>query len=233
MPYTLLTLTQAAELLGISPGDIRALVVQGELQAEDRGGNLLFSREELDLWTSRQLVTGRLQRGNAPLKPLAQRRIFPTLSELCPPECVCAALPGTTRASIIRELTALADKSGFLYDPNDLMEEIARREEQGSTNIGNGIAIPHTLVRDEGFFSQSFVCLARLERPSFFNSAEDGRPTELLILSCSSDSEEHLNILRQISGLCRHTRFPERFREAETDAELLEALRISEREILA
>lgn len=231
MPHSLLNLTQAAEFLRLSEGELRALAVQGEIPCEKRGEQMMFKSEELDLWYSRHVIEAGASPDARPVKPLKQRRVFRTLSELCPRECVCASLRGTTRASIIRELTQLADQSGLLYDPNDLREEIERREELGSTNIGGGIAIPHALVRDEGFFSDSFVCLAKLEKPSFFNSACDGLPTELLILSCSADSEEHLHILRLISNLCRQTRFSSRVREAESDDELYEALILSEQEL--
>ena len=224
MSYSLLTLAQAAQLLKMTQGELRSLAVQGELPCEQRGEQMMFRQEDLDLWTSRRIIEQPQNIDNAPLPPQKQRRQFSKLSELCPIECISAALEGTTRASIIRELTKLADNSGFLYDPNDLRDAITKREEQGSTNVGNGIAIPHPLIREETVFSQSFVCIAKLAKPSFFNSAFDGLPTEILILACSADSEEHLHILRQISLLCRNSTFIESVKNAHTAAEIHDAL---------
>ncbi|MBR4222533.1 MAG: PTS sugar transporter subunit IIA, partial [Victivallales bacterium] len=186
----------------------------------------LFFQDDLDLWFSRMVVGGNTQQLVKAKQEHThhQKDACPSLSALCPRECVTCALPGRTRTTIIKALTELAEKSGYLYNPNDFLNEITKREEAGSTNLGNGIAIPHTMTREVGFFEQTFVCIAKLATPSFFNAAPDGTPTEILILSCSADSSEHLNILNKISSLCRCTSFIEDVREATTDEEIYQAL---------
>ena len=80
------------------------------------------------------------------------------------------------------------------------------------------------MTREIGFFEQTFVCIAKLAIPSYFNAAPDDSKTEILILSCSADSSEHLNILNKISSLCRCTSFIQDVREATTDEEIYQAL---------
>ncbi len=80
------------------------------------------------------------------------------------------------------------------------------------------------MTREVGFFEQTFICIAKLATPSYFNAAPDDSKTEILILSCSADSSEHLNILNKISSLCRCTSFIEDVREATTDEEIYQAL---------
>ena len=232
MPKEFINLQKAAEKTGMAPGDLRAIALQGDIPCFQRAEGMLFLEDDLDLWISKNIVSGKDARktrrqhaspGNAP-KGLP-------LSELCPRQCITCSLPGSSRATIIRAITDLADKSGFLYDPEDLRREITRREEAGSTNIGNGIAIPHTMVREEGYFSETFICIAKLARPSYFNSAPDGSITELLILSCCQDSAEHLNILARLSDICRLTDFMEDVREAETDEGIYEALVKAEEQV--
>ena len=123
------------------------------------------------------------------------------------------------------------DRKGVAYNPEDFRNEITKREEAGSTNMGNGIAIPHTMTRETGFFEQTFVCIAKLAVPSFFNSAPDGSKTELLILSCSTDSNVHLKLLGKISAICRETSFMEDVRDATTDEELFQALLTAEEKL--
>ena len=228
-----LTLSQAAEAVGLPASTLRTKAVQGEIRSWKRGDELLFFQDELDLWYSAMLIDNQKQlekeqqgehRRNQP-KPV------PSLSTLCPKQCVTCALPGTTRASILKALTELAEKSGFLYNPEDFLAEIAKREEAGSTNLGNGIAIPHTITREFGFFEQTFVCIAKLATPSYFNSAPDGSKTELLLLSCSADSGEHLAILCRISAICRETSFVQDVREATTDEEVFQALLAAEEKL--
>ena len=220
MSRELLNLKQGAALLSISEKTLRSMAVQGEIPCKMRGDAYFFEQETLDLWKSGRIIDG--------AKEVLDEDGFPHPLPI-PEECVCANLPGSTRASIVKALTELAEKSGFLFDPADFMDGIIQREEQGSTNIGGGIAIPHLLTREEGFFSESFICLAKLARPAFFNAAPDGSATELLILSCCKDSYTHLAMLKRISDICRKKNFMEAVRNAETDAELLMALRDAEK----
>ena len=220
-----MTLAQAADELGVSPGTLKTMAQNGEISFAMRGENMVFTRDDLDLWASQKIVNEGMAGGDGhgPARPRHEETAH-LLSELCPRECVCSALPGSSRASIIKALTELAEQSGFLYDPDDLRKEIAKREECGSTNLGNGVAIPHTMTREEGYFSQSFIAIAKLATPCYFNSAPDGSKTSLLILSCSSDSNEHLMILQKISEICRLTTFLADVEEAGSDEEIWQAL---------
>lgn len=234
MERVLLTLEQAADAIEVRSGELKTKAVQGEIPCVMHGDRFMFQRDDIDLWYSRHIIHGDYKASKPAESPGARhgRRAFPALSVICPRQCVTCALPGTSRASIIKMLTDLADKSGFLYDPRDLRDEITRREECDSTNIGGGIAIPHTMVRDEGYFSQTFICLARLARPTYFNSAPDGSMTEFLILSCSADSDEHVSILGRISMICRMTDFMDNVRAATCDEDIYEALVNAEAAIL-
>lgn len=52
-------------------------------------------------------------------------------------------LESTTRDSVIREMVEHVGRTNFLKDPTLVLEMLERREELGSTGIGNGIAVPH------------------------------------------------------------------------------------------
>lgn len=205
--------------MGLSVTDLKAMAIQGEIPYCIRNDAMLFAREDVDMWISKNIVSG-----NKKKQGDFEKNECPQLSQLCPKECITCALPGTSRSTIIKALTDLADLSGFLYDPEDLRVEITKREDAGTTNIGEGIAIPHTMIREDGYFSEDFICIARLAKPSYFNSAPDGSITELLILSCCQDREKHLNVLSRISNICRFTDFMDNVREAESDDDIYNAL---------
>ncbi len=226
-----LTLNAAAAALGMEPSRLRSLAVQGEIPSESRRDTFYFFQEDLELGYARHVIEGDVQKATPQRAPGVHEEGSVMLSEYCPEECIAAALAGNSRAALVKSLIDLADRSGFLYNPPDLEEEIVRREDLGSTNIGMGVAIPHTLTREEGFFSDSFICIARLARPSFFNSAPDGKPTELLILSCALTSDLHLAILSRITALCRETDFIVRVRDAEDAAEIRTALELCETQL--
>lgn len=47
------------------------------------------------------------------------------------------------KEDVIRQIAGAAKEEGVLRDPEDFMEAVLQREEEVSTSIGYGIAIPH------------------------------------------------------------------------------------------
>ena len=52
-------------------------------------------------------------------------------------------MKSTTKPEAIKELVALLKRSGAIADAGPVAEAILKREELGTTGIGEGIAIPH------------------------------------------------------------------------------------------
>ena len=82
------------------------------------------------------------------------------------------------REQAIDLLVALQDKAGNLTDPEQYKRDILAREEQGSTAIGNGIAVPHAksgAVRRPG--------LAAMTVPAGVDyNAPDAQPSTLFFM---------------------------------------------------
>ena len=63
-------------------------------------------------------------------------------------------------------------------EPAIISGELLKREELGSTGLGDGVAIPHTRLQQ---LKKPFAVLARLKRPMEFD-AIDGQPVDLVVL---------------------------------------------------
>ena len=104
-----------------------------------------------------------------------------------------------SRDEAIRELVDLLHLDGRVDDPDRVEAAVWAREEQVSTGVGFGVAIPHCV---SAAVRANSIAALRLTEPVGWQSA-DGRPVDLAILIAIRDDalgEEHL---RAIAGLSR------------------------------
>ena len=81
---------------------------------------------------------------------------------------------------------------------------LLKREELGSTGVGNGVAVPHVRLEQ---VKKPFGILARLKEPIDF-SALDGRLVDLVCLVLLSEENEVVQ-LSALAGVARRLRIPE------------------------
>ena len=229
MPHILLTTEEAAAYLHLDCGDVRTLAAHGEIPCEKRGDDLLFRRGELRMWSSRRIIGLRGKhlrdyhsRGVLHAYDLSEHAAL--LTELTATAPCQPRLVARTRPAVLREMVELAERTGFLYDPADLLEELRAREELCSTGVDGGVAILHPRFHDPYMVEDSFVCIGRAANPVSFGSP-DGNRTDLFFLACCQDDRIHLHALARISLLCHATDLPDRLRLAETEDEMHLALR--------
>jgi mannitol/fructose-specific phosphotransferase system IIA component (Ntr-type) len=105
----------------------------------------------------------------------------------------------------------------------DVIASLMKREEIGSTGIGNGVAIPHAKVDR---VDDLILALGRSKQGVGFDSI-DGEPVHILflIVSPEEDSELHLQALKWVSGLARNKDFCRFFRAAKDHKEILGLLK--------
>jgi PTS system nitrogen regulatory IIA component len=87
-----------------------------------------------------------------------------------------------------------------------------RREAQGSTGIGHGVATPHARLRGLDRMRGVFV---RLDAPVDFE-AMDEKPVDLLfaLLAPADAAAEHLQALAKVSRVLRPAELREQLRQA-------------------
>jgi PTS system nitrogen regulatory IIA component len=123
-----------------------------------------------------------------------------TLSDLIAPNDVLADLRVPSKARLLAELARHASKA-LAIAPDVLLDALTRREELGSTGLGDGIALPHARLAQVG---RPFGALVRLKSPIAFDSVDD-RPVDLIVLLLlpAGASGDHLNALACVARRLR------------------------------
>ena len=134
------------------------------------------------------------------------------------PQAVKVPLEARDKQNAIAELVDLLAEAGLVNNPAKLKSVVWEREQQRSTGIGEGLAIPHG---KSDCSSRLVMALGRPAEPIDFNSV-DKRPVKLVVLLASPPDKtaDHIQALGKISRLMSN---PE-FREATYDADSAEAL---------
>lgn len=119
----------------------------------------------------------------------------------------------------IEQAVALMAASGHLNDVSAFRDAVFAREEQGTTGVGDGIAIPHGKTQ-----AVSTPGLSAMVIPDGVDfDALDGAPVTLLFLIAAPDTKEnvHLAVLSRLSTLLMDEAFTQHLRQAKTVDEFL------------
>lgn len=129
---------------------------------------------------------------------------------------------------IIDKMTELMLKTGRITDLNEYKELVLKREEEGSTGVGEGIAIPHgkgNCVTEPGL-----VAMVVPEGVEY--DALDGKPVNLLfmIAAPNTNSNIHLDVLSRLSTMLMDSEFKNKLISAKSKKEFLEIINETENE---
>ena len=124
-----------------------------------------------------------------------------------------------SKQEVIDKLIDLMQNNGNINNKEEYRNVVMKREEEGTTGIGEGIAIPHgksDAVSKPGL--SAMVVPDGVE----FNSL-DGQPAKLLFLIAAPDSKDniHLEVLSRLSALLMDTEFRAALLDAKTPKEFL------------
>lgn len=126
------------------------------------------------------------------------------LVDVFPPSMMLLNMKSRDKKSAIKDMLQHLVAQGKLKDDALRKAEraIHKREAQGSTGIGKGMAIPH--ARACSFVDGVVGVLARSEEGIAFESV-DGEQVTVLFLVLSSDDQvdEHLSIMKKVAMLHR------------------------------
>ncbi len=121
-------------------------------------------------------------------------------------------------------LLELASKAGarLRLAPDHILAELSKREELGSTGVGDGVAIPHARFPE---IDKTFGMLFRLRQPIDFD-ALDGKPIDLvfLLLLPESTKGEQLSALACVARKLRNPAITADLRHARDGAQILRLL---------
>ena len=131
-----------------------------------------------------------------------------------------------SKQDAINKLVDLMAKNGNLTDKEKYTQVVLKREEEGSTGIGEGIAIPHGKT---DAVSKPGLSAMVINNGVEFDSL-DGQPAKLLFLIAAPNTKDnvHLDVLSRLSTLLMDTEFRKSLMEAKTPEEFLRCIDIAE-----
>ena len=129
---------------------------------------------------------------------------------------------------IINKMAELMLKTGRITDVNEYKELVFKREEEGTTGVGEGIAIPHgkgNCVTEPGL-----VAMVVPEGVGY--NALDGKPVNLLFMIAAPDTNSnlHLDVLSRLSTMLMDADFKNKLISAKSKKEFLEIINETEKE---
>ena len=147
------------------------------------------------------------------------------LSELLTPAHVVVPMAATDKTGAIAELARrLAERSGGDYD--DVHRAVVRREQELSTGIGFGVAIPH----GKSPTAVELTMVAGVAPTPVPFDALDGEAVRLFFMSVGPEASagQQVKVLSRIARLIRHEDVRERLLRARTPEEFQHALLVAE-----
>lgn len=141
--------------------------------------------------------------------------------DLLKPEAIRLNQSVADKAEAIEQLIGLHAAVGNIHDKEVFRQDILKREELGSTAVGEGVAIPHAKSA-----AVSTPGLAAMTVPNGVDyGAPDGKPSDILfMIAAPMDGDLHLEVLSRLMTLLMDENLRMNLRTAKTPAEFLAAV---------
>lgn len=114
-------------------------------------------------------------------------------------DCIDLDIKCTIKKEILEDLIEMLYKAGVISDKNKFYEDVCIREKEGSTAIGNYIAIPHGQSRYVTTFS---IAIGRTDSDIEWEN-EDSFPVRFIILFAVPNIEDVKDEMRMMAKICR------------------------------
>ncbi|KZE37294.1 PTS fructose transporter subunit IIA [Bhargavaea cecembensis] len=151
------------------------------------------------------------------------------ITSLLTKDTVLLDLAASTKEAALSELVGKLDEAGKLSDREAFMNDILAREQQSTTGIGDGIAIPHA---KSAAVREPAIAFGRSAGGIDYASL-DGQPAHLFFMIAASEgaNNDHLEALSRLATFLMDGKFRERVLNAASADEVLAAVNDKEREL--
>jgi fructose-specific phosphotransferase system IIA component len=142
------------------------------------------------------------------------------------PDCIKVPLQATDKKVAIEELVDVLAAAGAVTDAAALKSAVWAREQQRSTGIGEGLAIPH----GKGAAVQRVAMAIGMPAEPIEYESIDHKPVRLIVMLVSPPDKvsEHVQALGRLSRLMTDAVFRERAYAARSATEIYELFRKAE-----
>jgi fructose PTS system EIIBC or EIIC component len=151
------------------------------------------------------------------------------ITDLLREETIILDVQSKSKPAILKELVAQLDQAGTLNNKDSFMADILAREEQSTTGIGDGIAIPHA---KSAAVKKPAIAFGRSTEGIDFESL-DGKPAHLFFMIAASDgaNNDHLEALSRLATFLMDDNFRDKLLAATSKNELLAIVNEKEVEV--
>lgn len=131
------------------------------------------------------------------------------------------------KKAALDQMVELMDASGKLRDKETYRQGVYAREQEGSTGIGEGIAIPH--CKSDAVIKPGLAAMVVKDGVEF--ESLDGQPALLFFLIAAPNTEDnvHLDVLSRLSVLLMDEDFTNKLRQATSVSEFKQIIEEAEK----
>lgn len=131
------------------------------------------------------------------------------------------------KKAALDQMVELMDASGKLRDKETYRQGVYAREQEGSTGIGEGIAIPH--CKSDAVIKPGLAAMVVKDGVEF--ESLDGQPAHLFFLIAAPNTEDnvHLDVLSRLSVLLMDEDFTNKLRQATSVPEFKQIIEDAEK----
>ena len=150
------------------------------------------------------------------------------IKDILAPESMIMALKATNKEDAIKEMADLEVKTDIVNDEDEFIKSIWARENESTTGIGDGIAMPHARNKT---INKARVLFAKSEKGIDYNSL-DGQPVHLFFMITAPDGADntHLEALAKLSGLLIDPDLVSALKEAQTPEKVIQLFEDAEKQ---
>ena len=144
------------------------------------------------------------------------------ITDLLSPESIRLNGRADNKKDALDQMVDLMAKSGKIRDVEKYRKGVYAREDESTTGIGEGIAIPH--CKSDAVREPGLAAMTMAEGVDF--DSLDGEPANLFFLIAAPNTEDnvHLDVLSKLSVLLMDEDFTARLRQAKDVAEFLKVI---------
>ncbi|MDF2902968.1 MAG: family fructose/mannitol porter component [Bacillus sp. (in: firmicutes)] len=150
------------------------------------------------------------------------------ITELLTLDTIILTIPGNKKTDAIDALVDVLDKAGKLSDKKTYKEAILKREEQSTTGIGEGIAIPH--AKTSAVKNAAIAFGKSVEGVDY--ASLDGQPAHLFFMIAAPEgaNNTHLEALARLSSILMNEEARTKLMKATTKNQVIEIINSYDRE---
>ena len=136
------------------------------------------------------------------------------IKDILSTESMIMDLKATNKEDAIKEMADIEVKTDIVNNEDEFIKSIWARENESTTGIGGGIAMPHARNK---YINKARVLFAKSKEGIDYNSL-DGQPVHLFFMITAPDGADntHLQALAKLSGLLINPDLVEALKKAET-----------------